>query len=91
VPVGGSTVVGDLTVRVQACVERAPGEAPDSAIYVVVMPAPGAGGADGSGADVASSAPDGTQAIYRGWLVKSEPGAAVVGDAAEAFRVIGCS
>jgi hypothetical protein len=28
---------------------------------------------------------------YRGWLVRSAPGAAVAGDASETFRVIDCS
>jgi len=28
--------------------------------------------------------------IYRGWMVRSMPGAAVVGDASETFRVISC-
>jgi hypothetical protein len=29
--------------------------------------------------------------LYRGWIVRSAPGATVVGNAAETFRVIGCS
>lgn len=29
--------------------------------------------------------------LFRGWLIRSEPGAAVVGDAAVTFRLIGCS
>ncbi len=33
------------------------------------------------------AAPD----LFRGWLIRSEPGATVVGDAAVTFRLIGCS
>ncbi|HQT61217.1 MULTISPECIES: DUF2155 domain-containing protein [unclassified Acidiphilium] len=29
--------------------------------------------------------------LFRGWLIRSEPGAAVVGDAAVTFRLVGCS
>jgi len=29
--------------------------------------------------------------LFRGWMVRSTPGATVVGDAGETFRVIGCS
>jgi hypothetical protein len=29
--------------------------------------------------------------LYHGWMLRSAPGAAVVGDASETFRVIGCS
>ncbi len=31
-----------------------------------------------------------TTTLYRGWMIKSAPGAAVVGDAGETFRVAGC-
>jgi hypothetical protein len=32
-----------------------------------------------------------TAPLFRGWMVRSTPGATVVGDAGETFRVIGCS
>ena len=33
---------------------------------------------------------DGTAPLYRGWLVRSDPGATVAGDAGQTFRVINC-
>jgi hypothetical protein len=75
IPVGGQQNVGDLQVSVQACVVRPPGELPDAAIYLTVQ-----------------NASDNADApLYRGWMVRSEPGATAVGDASETFRVIGCS
>lgn len=76
VPVGGQTTAGDLTVSVQACVTRPPGELPNAAVYLTLQT---------TKAD-ASSAP-----IYQGWIVKSEPGAAISENADEAFRIINCS
>jgi hypothetical protein len=29
--------------------------------------------------------------LYKGWMVRSTPGATVVGDAGETFRVVDCS
>lgn len=75
VPVGGQTVVGDLQVAVQGCVVRPPDQIPDAAIFLSVQPA-----------SDASATP-----VFRGWMVRSTPGAAVVGDAGETFRVIGCT
>jgi len=75
VPVGGQTTIGDLSVNVLACVLRPPDQIPDAAIFISA--ASTAAGTDGP--------------IYRGWMVRSTPGAAVVGDASETFRVIGCS
>jgi hypothetical protein len=76
VPVGGQSVVGDLQVSVQACDTRPPNELPDAAIFLTVTP---------TGGDASSST------LYRGWMVRSTPGATVVGDGSETFRVIGCS
>jgi hypothetical protein len=75
VAVGSQANVGDLQVSVLACVTRPAGEIPDAAIFVAAQNP--AGNAD---------AP-----VYRGWIVRSAPGAAVVGDASETFRVIDCS
>ncbi|MBU6418274.1 MAG: DUF2155 domain-containing protein [Proteobacteria bacterium] len=76
IPVGGQAVSGDLTVSVQACMVRPPGALPDAAIFVTLQENTPQG--------------DGNQ-IYRGWMVRSAPGATDVGDADEAFRVIACS
>jgi hypothetical protein len=74
-PVGGSPVkTGDALVSVQACATRPPQELPDTAVFLTVQPA----------ADT-SAAP-----LFRGWMLRSAPGATVVGNAAESFRVIRC-
>jgi hypothetical protein len=75
IPVGGMQNVGDLQVSVQACVNRPAGQLPDVAIFLSVQ-----NPTDGS-----------TAPLYRGWMVRSTPGAAVVGDASETFRVINCT
>jgi hypothetical protein len=75
IPVGGQSVVGDLQVSVQACMIRPPDQVPDAAVFLALQ----------STQDT-SAPPD-----YRGWLIRSAPGAAVAGDASETFRVIGCS
>jgi hypothetical protein len=77
IPVGGQSQVGDLQVSVQACDIRPPTALPDTAIFLTVT--------QQSGGD----APGTT--LYRGWMLRSEPGATVVGDASETFRVVGCS
>jgi hypothetical protein len=75
VPVGGQSVVGDLQVNVLACVTRPADQVPDAAVFLALQ-----------STDDPSSPPD-----YRGWLIRSEPGAAVAGDASETFRIIDCS
>lgn len=75
IPVGGQATAGDLTISVQACVSRPPGQLPDSAIFLTLQ---------------SKSQQDGGS-IYRGWMVRSAPGATDVGNAGEAFRVITCS
>jgi hypothetical protein len=77
IPVGGQSKVGDLQVSVQACDVRPPTHLPDASIFLTVTQQ---NGGDGSGTT-----------LYRGWMLRSEPGATVVGDASETFRVIGCS
>jgi hypothetical protein len=75
VPVGGQPAkTGDVLVSVQACATRPPQELPDTAVFLTVQPADGG-----------NAAP-----LYRGWMLRSAPGAAVVGNAAESFRVISC-
>jgi hypothetical protein len=76
IPVGGQSQIGDLQVSVQACDTRPPAELPDAAIFLTVIQG-------GSG--------DAGTTLYRGWMLRSEPGATVVGDASETFRVVGCS
>lgn len=75
IPVGGQATAGDLTVSVQACVSRPPGQLPDAAIFLTLQP------------NDAQSGPP----VYRGWMVRSTPGATDAGNAGQAFRVITCS
>ena len=75
IPVGGQQKIGDLQVSVQACVNRPADQLPDTAIFLTVQ----------SPSDSADAP------LYRGWMVRSTPGAMVVGDAGETFRVVGCS
>lgn len=76
IPVGGQSQIGDLQVSVQACDTRPPTELPDAAIFLTVTQE--AGGNAGA-------------TLYRGWMLRSQPGATVVGDSSETFRVVGCS
>lgn len=76
IPVGGQAVSGDLSVSVQACVVHPPGTLPNVAAFLTLQ----------STNPAIISAP-----IYRGWMVKSVPGAADVENADEAFRIISCS
>ena len=104
IPVGGQTTIGDLQVSVLACLRRPPDAIPDAAAFVTTA-APATGAAPDSSAQPgaaqpadtqqadapqADAAPDGAASTYRGWMLRSAPGAAVVGDAAETFRVIDC-
>lgn len=74
IPVGGQSQIGDLQISIQACDTRPPDQIPDTAIFLTVSPAGAAAGPP----------------VFRGWMVRSVPAAAVVGDAGETFRVIGC-
>jgi hypothetical protein len=80
VPVGSSVVEGKLSVAVASCVERPKGMTPDAATFATVT--------SKTGTTNASSTVDAP--LFRGWLIRSEPGATVVGDAAVTFRLIGC-
>lgn len=77
IPVGGQAVSGDLMVSVQACVNRPPGALPNSAAFITLQ------STDAASAPVAP--------VYRGWIVKSLPGASDAENADEAFRIISCS
>jgi len=75
VPVGGQTTAGDLQISVLACVARPPNEVPDDAVFLDIQPT-----------DDSSGGP-----IFRGWMIRSIPGATVVGNASETLRVVSCS
>jgi len=75
IPPGGQMTVGDLVVSVQSCLVRPADQLPDAAVFLSVQPAGSDSGAAG----------------FRGWMIRSAPGATVVGDAGETFRLIGCS
>jgi len=75
IPPGGQATVGDLVVSVQSCLVRPADQLPDAAVFLTVQPAGSDSGAAG----------------FRGWMIRSAPGATVVGDAGETFRLIGCS
>jgi hypothetical protein len=89
VSVGGQTDAGDLRISVLACETRPPTEIPDDAVLVSIQPVPA-----GPTATAGSAAPAGavsTSPIFRGWMIRSIPGATVVGDASETLRIIRCS
>lgn len=74
-PVGGQPqTTGDLSVSVQACLNRPADEIPDVAVFITVQ-----------------SVPPGDVPLYRGWMLRSAPGATFVGNAGQTFRVVGCS
>jgi hypothetical protein len=75
IPVGSQANVGDLQVSVQSCVTRPPDQIPDTAIFLSVQ----------------NNTNSSDSPLFRGWMVRSEPGATVVGDASETFRVVNCS
>jgi hypothetical protein len=75
VPVGGQTTAGDLQISVLACVARPPNEVPDDAVFLDIQPT-----------DDSSGGP-----IFHGWMIRSIPGATVVGNASETLRVVSCS
>ena len=79
IPVGGQANAGDLQVSVQSCVSRPPDQLPDIAVYLAVQ--------NTSAQNTSANAVP----LYRGWVVRSTPGATVVGDGSVSFRVIDCS
>ncbi len=81
VPVGSSVSEGKLSIAIGACVVRPADMTPDAAIFITVT-------SSTVSADAASS--DGAP-LFRGWLIRSEPGATVVGNAAVTMRLIGCT
>lgn len=82
-PVGSDFTSGKLRVHVSACVVRPKTMPPDAAVYLTVGASSGSGDTKSGGAGAAP--------LFRGWLIRSEPGATVVGDSAVTFRLIRCS
>ncbi|MCW8305476.1 DUF2155 domain-containing protein [Acidiphilium sp. PA] len=80
VPVGSSASEGRLSIEVGACVVRPKDMTADAATFLTVTSKP----VQGNGSST------GDTPLFRGWLIRSEPGATVVGDAAVTFRLIGC-
>lgn len=87
VPVGNQVTRGKLQIKVLACVARPPSLPPDSAVFLSVR------SLDQQGQDspAQNQADQAEQPLFRGWLLHSEPGASVVDDATDTFRVIGCT
>lgn len=74
-PVGAEPqTTGDLSVSVQACLNRPAGQIPDVAVFLTV-----------------DTLQQGASPLYRGWMVRSAPGATFAGNAGQTFRVMGCS
>lgn len=76
IPVGGQVTSGDLVVSVQSCVTRPANELPDTAVFLTLQTAQSTG----------QDSP-----VYRGWVIKSQPGSSSAENADEAFSVISCS
>ena len=74
-PVGSSFTRDGLHVSIKACVVRPAGAIPDAAAFLTVIT---------SGANQQPST------LFSGWLVRSEPGAAVVANSDLSFQVVGC-
>ncbi len=86
VQVGNSVVIGKLNVSILACVIRPGTVTPDAAVFLSLKNSQqNQSDTDDQAAGVAV-APQ----MFKGWLLRSEPGASVVGDATDMFRLIGC-
>jgi hypothetical protein len=86
VQVGNSVVQGKLQITVSACVTRPDAVAPDAAVFLSIKNAQeNQSDSNYQAADLANGGQ-----IFRGWLLRSEPGASVVGDMTDMFRLIGC-
>ena len=86
VQVGNSVTQGKLKITVLACIMRPDSVAPDAAVFLSVK------NNQENHVDnnyQAAGLVNGAQ-IFRGWLLRSEPGASVVGDTTDMFRLIGC-
>lgn len=75
IPVGGQAVTENVTVSVQSCMVRPPGALPNAALFVTLQ---------------TSNQPD-DMPIYKGWVVRSVPGATDAETPDIALRLIGCS
>lgn len=80
VKVGSSFTRDSLQVSVKACVVRPKGAIPDAAVFLTVMAPDGA----------SQAGPNQSKTLFNGWLVRSEPGAAVVANGTISFQVLGC-
>jgi hypothetical protein len=86
VPVGDEVTQGKLRIKVLACIIRPPAVPPDSAVFLSVRRL-----GEGQDQHAQDAAAQKDNPVFRGWLLYSEPGAAVVDDATDTFRVIGCA
>ena len=92
VPVGGELTRDKLHIKVEACLVRPKSMAKDAAVFLdVTGPASDAPSAGSFGASKVATQSDGEDRLFRGWLVQSEPGATVVGNAAVTFQILNCT
>ena len=86
VQVGNSVIQGRLRIKILACLVRPLDAAPDAAVFLSVE------NIEENQEDVSASPQDAgsSQPIFTGWLLRAEPGASVVNDARDTFRLIGC-
>lgn len=86
VQVGNSVVQGNLRIKVLACVVRPADQAPDAAVFLNVQ------NSEQTQEDTSLSPQnaDNGGTLFSGWLLRAEPGASVVSDARDTFRLIGC-
>lgn len=91
VPVGGDLTRDKLHIKVEACLVRPKSMAKDAAVFLdVTGPSSDAPSAGSFGASKAASRNSGEDRLFRGWLLHSEPGAAVVGNAVVTFQILNC-
>lgn len=75
IPVGGQAQSGDLQISVQACEIRPPNAVPDAAVFLTLT----------------MMNDHGAPPLFRGWIVRSAPGAALAGNAGQSLRIINCT
>ena len=86
VQVGNSVVQGRLKITVLACVTRPNTLPPDAAVFLSIQNIQ----QDQQTTDYQAVASSNHAGGFKGWLLRSEPGASVPGGATELFRLIGC-
>lgn len=90
VKVGGELTRDKLHIKVEGCLVRPKSMPEDAAVFLDVSgPAADAPSA-GSFSVGKAAAQSGQAPLFRGWLLHSEPGAAVVGNAAVTFQIVNC-